>query len=521
MDYQRDGVNVSAIQQALLGYGSAAAPLGDFLDGMRGGVQSAELFTRPNGVNEFELVYSGGLYYFFCHDYGTGNIIKVRTAATVAGLAGASEISTGVLGAYPSVFFDGTTWHMFVRDISSGEFTYRYTASSGTSTSWTNVQTVVSGTGYDFQVRQNPADNTFWAGYKEPTGNKRAGIMTSPSITGPWTDRGFIFSTIGTAPWHSVEEADGMPMFTNGKLYYGFAAWDGIRQRVSMVEIDTTTYKAIGRPVAIVEPLLPWQQRNSSQKVFNPIVVPNEPVANRRIYFAQNPSATGITTGWAYIEEGPAPSDGRTVDHLVLANYLNVQQDKATGIITNVWGVASYSGTPPNAYLDTTAAGTNDGGAYGWLNQTNIPGDFTIKIDFEINTVLGSGAFMRLFRVGQLVANANPIAAMWAQGQGGSQFRLYYEVRNADNSVNSTGFGTTTTLAANTRYRGTLQRSGNTITMYLDGGPQATGSFTSVLTGANQWAITNKDSFNGDTDDNQDMIGKVYSFQVVNSVVAP
>lgn len=493
--------------RGLLLVAGAPSDTGDLLDRMRNGEQSAELFTRANGVNEFELLWVEGNYYMYLHDYSTSNVVQVRKASTIAGLSSASEVSTGVTGGYPTVYFDGSSWHLFVW---TGSTTKRYTAASGDATSWTFAQDV--GAYADFHVRQNPADGVYWAAYKETSGTKRAGIATCASIDGTWTDQGYVFSTLGRAPWHSQEEADGVPVFHGGNAFLGFAGFDGARQRIAMVELDAS-YKAVKRPIVLVEPLLSWQQRGGSYKVFSPVYVQGDP-AGAKLYFAHNPGATGITTGWAYIAAGDTPSVARADDLVVSVDYENTIQDEATGIVSNVWGDAVHDGTPPTAYLDTT---TGSGGAFGWLNRTSLSGAFTIDIEFQVTTAPSSGAYMRLFRVGPTDSGANPIAAMWLKGTGSSKFQLYCEVRDPTNSINFVSTGSSTTLGTDVRYSARLQRVGDVITMYLNDVSQASGSFDGALTGAVEWTVATKFGSSGSGSDGQQFRGRVYTFGVLGA----
>jgi len=86
------------------------APHGQLIDALRNGYHSPELFTLPNGVNEFDLLHVNGTYHLF---YDDKTQTRHRSSATVLGLASASDDLTHP-GRYPANFYEDGIWHLWV-----------------------------------------------------------------------------------------------------------------------------------------------------------------------------------------------------------------------------------------------------------------------------------------------------------------------------------------------------------------------------------------------------------------------
>ena len=278
---------------------------GDFITRLVNGTPSAELFTIAGGVNEFDLLYSGGAYHlFYTNVFGTDT--KYRTSSTIAGLSAATPATVITGGMYPSVILEGSTWHFWVWVNAGGaNVTRHFTATSPTGTK-TLIDSMTPGLA-DVSVRKWANNGKYYAGYKDIS-TLRIGIMEADVPDGPWTDKGYIFA--GLTGYHSDQESDPCIFFVGSRAFVSFSAYDGSEQVVAIVEVDTTNFDAVDTGTVLVTPTKAWQQRNSSNKVFNPVWLPHD----NFLYYSHNPSASGVTTGWGYLEPAAGGSGDVATD---------------------------------------------------------------------------------------------------------------------------------------------------------------------------------------------------------------
>ncbi|SDE12382.1 hypothetical protein SAMN05216337_102065 [Bradyrhizobium brasilense] len=458
--------------QTLVNLGLPQFAKSSLIEKFRGGTQSAELFTLANGINEFDLLKVGGVYYFAYDDRSTSQLVY---ATSIAGLATATPYNPAPGLRYPTIYWDApnATWHLW-------GWTGSGYAVHCTSPSWNGTFTIQDALplGFsDISVRKH-SNGRYYATYKHNT-ELKAGIMVSNSLSGPWLNLGYCFSDLTASPVRRTEEADPMMFEADGKTYLLFSAYDGDQQRPSITEIDPSTGKALHQAVVLVNPLLPWQQRNGSKKLFNPVFL-REDAAPDRIYFAHNPSGAGVATGWGYLEVGAAPADNRRDGDLSRTNFQATNMDVATGIPPVVHG---------SAVVNTTGLvmSSSTGGAYGDLNQSDI-NDFTVLVEFTPTALPANGTFSMLTRVSTQNADAKPIIGLWIDG---TSSKLYCEIREADD-VGSIATDWTTSLTAGTRYCAVLTRKGTAVTGYLNSHVDLSATFSGVLTGLLEWSAGNK-----------------------------
>lgn len=259
------------------------------------GQQSPELFTLPNGINEFDLVYAGGRYHLY---YDDKTQARHRSAPTLAGLATAAD-DLAIPGRYPSVLAHAGLWYLWVYDPATLR-TRLYRSHEpqgpfGLAAEWAGPRYYS-----DWRVSRDPATGRFLAVYKHVK-TLKTGLLTANSPDGPWLDQGPLFDPADREGWHAVEEADPVVIFHAGRAYLAFAGWDGEMQRVGMALLDPKGFKVSGPAWVLVEPTRPWQQRGGRKKVFSPTWLVG-PRGHGRLFFAHNPSAPGIAAGWAYLE---------------------------------------------------------------------------------------------------------------------------------------------------------------------------------------------------------------------------
>ncbi|WP_284643851.1 family 43 glycosylhydrolase [Paenibacillus silviterrae] len=266
---------------------------------LKSGTLSSELFTLPTGINEFDLLYSQGVYHLF---YDNKTSSKHRSANTIYELR-YSENEVTISGRYPTAYRDDNgDWHIWVYNPQKKRTEHLLSVDNlNTFTFKGDCPTYLA----DWHVRKNPEDQKFYASYKNIQ-TLKAGVATAESPTGPWVDLGPIFSEIGPELWHSMEEADAAIFFKESKAFVSFAGWDGHKQRVGLVELNPTTMKALEPALVLVEPTEPWQNRNSQAKIFNPVYIDETHELKQESIFYSHNSDPGtdkaISSGWGYLE---------------------------------------------------------------------------------------------------------------------------------------------------------------------------------------------------------------------------
>jgi len=266
----------------LRGYVGGSAAI---IDRLVAGSASGDLFTLTHGVNEMDLILVSGTYYWV-QDNKTASIL--RHAATIAGLSSASVDAT-ITVRYPSIQYDGTTWHVWGQDTSTTRIDH-YTASSPTG-SWTLADNFGTGNS-DPQVRQDPLTGTWYCAYKNVS-TLYVGMYSASSPDGPWTDLGYTFTTAGHPSYASAEEADPCPAFFAGSAYLSFAGWNGSTQVIAMVQLDrSNSMQALDQGTVIRSPGGGWED----SKIFSPVFLDDGP----RLYYSANLGDT--TAGWGYVQ---------------------------------------------------------------------------------------------------------------------------------------------------------------------------------------------------------------------------
>lgn len=450
---------------------AAPAATPSLIDKFRGGTVSAELFTLANGVNEFDLIKVGSTYYFAYDDKTT---TQLRSASTVAGLSSASDTAPVANLRYPSIQFDGTTWHLWGQNNTTSTISH-YTASSFAGT-YTLSDSMPSQFG-DVNVRKFSNGKWYMACLDGRDSTRPAMTFVSDTASGPWTNMGQVFKDIGRGAPHAGEDDDEHIFEADGKVYLGIGAWDGINyswgQLPAICELDPHTLRAKNQPVTLVNAVQTWQQRNSQFKLFNPIFLRESGVPDR-IYYSHNVSTTGVASGWGYIEIGTAPSDNRRDMQLMNVDFRDINFDRATGRIPALHGV-----TTVNANGLTLTSST--GGAYGGTLLPNVD-DFALCVDFTIFTLPGASTYQRVFRSAKRTEDSN-IISLWVGASAGGVVTVYSQ-------VGTTFSAWTTVLTTGIRYRVILTRQNGAVLGYVNGKDEYSATISGVQT-LEEWNVGN------------------------------
>lgn len=442
------------------------------IDPFRGGTVSPELFTLTNGVNEFDLLKDGSTYYFA---YDNKTTTKLRSASSIAGLSGAADTTPVADIRVPTIWLEGSTWHLWGGKTSDSNNCHHYTSSSFAGTYTDTGEVFPSGYG-DIHIRKF-SDGFFYMAYiYDPGTGRYIGLMKSSSVNGPWTDLGNVYSS--RAGTYSGEYADPALFEKSGRTYISYAAWDGNATNVQypvIAEFSTTTGKVTSPPIAVANPFdETWSQRNSAIKLFNPVFL-SEDANPDRVYYSHNVGTTGVASGWGYTEIGTAPSDTRRVEDAANVDFVKANMDLASMIQPIRHGVTTFS---PGTGLIVTAS---TGGAYGPLN---IPGftDFSMLAEFTVDTLPADGVYQTVLRMSKFTEVQ--IVGIWVTSTAGVK-TLYYQLGSA------TGVGTTV-LTTGTRYRAVLSRISGAYKLTLNDVTEATGTNATDITGFQEWAVGNR-----------------------------
>jgi hypothetical protein len=461
---------VDGSQLLNIGGGSGAA---DLQNGLYEAEDSGELFQLPTGINEFDLLYEGGLYHLF---YDDKTQTKHRQAATVQGLSSAPDDLTQA-GRYPSAFYDGSTWHLYVFNQGANQ-TEHYTSASA-SGPYTLQDNLPTGWA-DFAVAQDPDSGVYYATVKDinagPT-NLKALALSSTSLGGPWSSLGPIFQEGARAGWHQSEEADPCPVFFRGKRYVVFAGWPGAglvttRQRIGIVEVDSN-FDAIAPPRVLVNPFEDWQIGPQGPKVFSPRALTVDGVT--RLFYSHNPGVA-TSAGWAYLtydsqSEAPDPK-------VIFNSKISVGHSDTTKV--EIYQSGAPNGVGDIVELSTSPASLIATSPVGELDE------FTLVADID-----GAPADTVFRRIVSLTEDPDSGVAvgLWIDASGNA----YAEVKN---TIDPDLVLTTTRNVEGARKRIILRRKATgEVELFVDREIEASASLASPISGIELLRVGNSTGY--------------------------
>jgi len=448
---------------------------------------STPIFMLPNGVNEFDLINVEGIYYFAYDDHET---TQLASSTTLAGLENAPRTTPRPAGHYPSILFDGTSWHLwvweetcsnhYVADSFNGIYVFHDALPAGYT---------------DLHVRRL-SNGIYYAAYKDNTTlPSRVGVMTARDPGGPWLNLGLCFSELGQSAVHSAEEADPAIFDADGQFFLVFSGFDGINQRVLISQIDGDTGKAITPPMTVANP--PAGQT----KVFNGVYL-REDGQPDRIYVAENTTLPNIPGGWEYVEAGTAPEDAYRPEDVARVTFDTVTPvDISNGVPVSLSGNA----TPTANGLVFSASNE---GAFGIASSSNL-NDFGVVVEFTIGDLPANGNFALITRISTRNSATQPIIGLWLTATG----QLYCEIKKAGNSGPLTGYWNIN-LQTGQRYGVSLHRIGTAVTGQVNAQTYFTGTFEGPLEGLEEWTLGNQAG--RFTNPSQPFTGTIHRFAAVS-----
>lgn len=445
----------------------------EFIDQLRGGLRSPNLFSLANGINEFSLQFDGSTYYLAYYD---GTHSNLRSSTTLAGLSSATDVVPveGTDFKYPIIYPHNGIWHLWGYNQAT-TFQQHYT-SNAFSGPYTLQGNVVDSGDTPFEnfgggaVTRLSDGRWVWANEDVNLGSngRRACVFTADSPYGPWTNAGYVFGTGNDTPYSlTTQNNDPELVEWMGRLYIVLAGWDAFTQRVFIAEINPATFAAIGPVVCLSHPAEAMFTENKS---FSPCWEWRE----KRLYFsANNDYGSG---GWAYIQLGSPPADARRAKSVALPNF-KTGVDDASGIPFDVHGAAVKSN---GALVNSSATG----GAYGALPLAALS-DFTIIVEFVANAMPATDTSALLQRIG-INADSNHEIGLFLKNTAGTT-KLYSEVHGAA----STDATWTTTITAGKHYTAVLQKASGALVGLLDGVSDYTGTNSGSTIQMDIWQIAN------------------------------
>lgn len=442
--------------------------MSDLISRFYDGSVSDELFTLPNGINEFDIVIVDGVYYLAYDDQTTTQLVS---ATTLNDLATATHVTPRPAGRYPSILHDGGRWHLWVWETSrvnhyvANEFSGPYEFSDALPLALT-----------DIHVRRL-SNGLYYAVYKDQTVQKRrVGTLVAHFPEGPWTNMGHAFDDADRALFEG-EAADPALFEADGETFLVFSGWDGSSpndpvQRILIAPIDPATCKALTAPVVIVSPELQWQQRGGHRKVFNGIFL-RETGLPDRLFFAHNVTEPSIVAGWGYLE---ARSVTRRIEG-DLVRFLSERRDPATGAAATLWGSAALD-------EQGLTVGPTSGGAYGPVAFSSL-GDFSLLVDFTAANLPANGGAAQIAYIAAR-ARTSPMLGLWQFPDG----RIYWEVKSSNGGASIAEFWTTP-RAAGQRTRIVVTRRGEQLTGFVNGSPEVRRVLSGPFEGLQEWGVGN------------------------------
>jgi hypothetical protein len=444
-------------------------PTGDLLNQLRGGTLEGDLGSRVGGWLEFGPISVDGTFHMLSHELNTADI-QLRSASNPSGVVSATPTSK-IARLYPNPVWDGTEMHVFVYNATGGGRIERWTAPSPTGT-YTFQEVSLLGA-FDFGCAAAQVGGYWYAAYIA-VGQTTASIARATSLSGPWTDLGDVFSVVGR-PSLAVNTPDPECVVFDGRLYLVFATLNTpgelTRGRIAVCELNTSTGKAKSTSVVIADGLpahapLGWA---------NPAWTEHNGDGGA-LYLSTQYGGAGVSTGWAKLARGNEPSDGRLALDLVRLNT-TTGRDIAVNLNATTHGTGAFGS-------GFTAGAGGDGGAYGWLAANRIE-NFTLTVDFTPGSNLGSG-YRTIWQMsgGSFVSGAG--GNLWLPNTNTPQFTL-----TPNGGASMLTLNDTTAVAANTRTRISVRRSGSSVTLYRDGTEVASGTFGDAINNMLDWSLAN------------------------------
>lgn len=271
------------------------------------------LFSLAHGVNEFDLIYDGGLYHWVYTVYAVGFVATThyRSAATVAGLESAADTiilsePTHASTAVPTIQLIAGTWHVWAGSTTGGATPVRHYTASTPEGPYTLADSLPITQIGDPNVRYRVVDGLYYLAVTDAAlSNWQVRLYQASSPSGPWIDLGAPASVVGRTGFDSVIQADPNIVFIGSRAFMLYAGYDGNITKVGGFELDTTTWKALTVGQVLVAATEPWQLINGAERVQDPIYMPQDDL----IYFEVNAGYAGawwdVPAGWGYI---PPPS---------------------------------------------------------------------------------------------------------------------------------------------------------------------------------------------------------------------
>jgi hypothetical protein len=306
---------------------------------LQNGFVSDSLFSISSGVMEYDLKYVNNAYHLFYTVHG-GTGTKYRTASTVEGLNTASEAVVLAGQVYPGAYYDADSskWHLFAEP-GTGSIVHFVSTSAGSGYSSFGVVTTGKSDPSIFKGK----DGYYYMAYKK-TSNVHLGVMRSTSLYSGWTDLGDVFTSAQW--WFTDEQSDPNIFYYNYKTYMAFAGWDNLKQRIGIVELNSSM-KAADSAYVILNPDSSWHQTAGARKIFDPnfLSVFDSTGWHERLYYSVNNSQTGVRAAWGYVG---------------LKDILQVPQYRPTTVTSVATGFGLLGGTITST--GTVKADTTSGG---------------------------------------------------------------------------------------------------------------------------------------------------------------
>jgi hypothetical protein len=462
--------------------------------------------ASPVGYQESDFLYLNGQYYLFATGSQDPAWVDVYVGSSPEDLVRHPPAFTHVAPLrYPTVVKDGDTWHLWGVN-PPRRWTEHWVSHNADPTGFVyadspfkpadraeepqdkprplfGVSPVV-----DFAVRRNPADG-YWYGVGFEIQNNAPLLLTrAASAYGPWEKlnyvpsslSGGVFGDTGAPPWANAARPDPNLAFTaDGRAWIFFTGQPVTQQppsilhRAGMVEVDVQTGKAIGNPVVLFDPEAHPDLSIGLASDLGLVSVPGQP--DRVLGYTHDPRYPLAVLD---VPDLAPADDGRTA-----ADLVRLDMARGFGVAPGITPVTLHS---PYRW---SAAGLevpdNDGLVGSYLAGAYL-GDLTFQVEFTAERI-NAGALNTVAYIGG--PDYNQGAAVSVQIDATDELPLITATLRGDD-------GATVTLASgiaadtNTNYAVLLRRSGDQVSLVVNGSVQATATYGAPLTGLESWSLT-------------------------------
>lgn len=489
--------------------------------------------ASPVGYQESDFLYLDGQYYLFATGSQDPAWVDVYIGETPEDLVQSKPAFTHVAPIrYPTVVKEGDTWHMWGVNPPK-KWTEHWISHEATPTGFVYADSpfllpppaqregttkiyplkVSNSPVVDFAVRHNPADGYWYGVGFEIQDNAPLLLTRAAAPGGPWerlnyvpdSREGGVFGDMGAPPWANAARPDPNLAFTaDGRAWIFFTGRPQIQQpptvryRSGVVEVDVTTGKALGNPVVLFDPPLQTNVPFPLATDLNFVSAPGQP--DRLFGYTGNPLYPLAVLD---VPDDVTPDDGRTA-----ADLVRLDTGRGFGVAAGITPIT------PRRPVQWGEAGmkvrADDEGVLSYLDAAYL-GDFTVAVAFTAAQSSDTGPSTIAYLGGPDYNTGAALSVQIARTAGVPTITAH--LRGSDNSMITLDSGISP--LPHTAYAVIVRRTGDKVTLAVNGSVQATARYPMPLTGLEAWSLAAEATLTQKT--RYPFQGTIHSFTVTGS----